>query len=314
MIPLACPSCRVPLSGPACPSCGRSYPVVGGFPDLRDRVDPGEIEAYDRITRARHDAPPAPGTVAALEVETCVRRIVDLNLSLLPDVEGRDILEVGTGTGRLAAALLARGARVHAVDFSPGSLEAASTRAPGASLALADARALPFPDASFDVALASEVIEHVPETGRFLAELRRVLKPGGRAVLSTPSANLLLYPRSLLGGCLRPAGFLRRWRGDHSWSPRMHDRILRPGRFRRELAQAGFEVESWDATLWYFEGGVVHPLARLLEPLAPGLARAGFAAYLRASERLVRTLPALGIRQGVRARKSEAPPAPKEEA
>jgi demethylmenaquinone methyltransferase / 2-methoxy-6-polyprenyl-1,4-benzoquinol methylase len=101
-------------------------------------------------------------------------------------------LDVGTGTGDFAIALLARSPRtatVTGVDISPGMLEIAERRASKAGIAtryersIASVESLPFADATFDVAMAGFVIRNVGDVPRGLAEMRRVLKPGGRAVI-----------------------------------------------------------------------------------------------------------------------------------
>lgn len=90
---------------------------------------------------------------------------------------GRDVLEVGCGTG-LVLARIARFAR-HAVgvDLSPGMLARARER--GLRVQEGSVTALPFPDASFDVTCAFKVLAHVPEIETALAEMARVTRPGG---------------------------------------------------------------------------------------------------------------------------------------
>jgi len=92
-------------------------------------------------------------------------------------------LDVGCGTGILAEVLLefCAPASVHAVDPSPAQVEAAA-RGPAAGRAefqVADARKLPFPDASFDVVAAGLVINFIPDRPLALAEMRRVTRAGG---------------------------------------------------------------------------------------------------------------------------------------
>ncbi|WP_043686130.1 class I SAM-dependent methyltransferase [Streptomyces xylophagus] len=95
---------------------------------------------------------------------------------------GTYVLDVGTGTGTAALAALARGARVRAVDADAGMVAAA--RAAGVEAQVAVLPELPFPDGQFDVVLGNFVINHVGRPRAALAELRRVLKPGGRIALT----------------------------------------------------------------------------------------------------------------------------------
>ncbi|MEM9039089.1 MAG: class I SAM-dependent methyltransferase [Actinomycetota bacterium] len=112
-----------------------------------------------------------------------VEQIEPLALRLL---EGcRQVVDVGTGDGQLARALAARGVDVVGVDPTWACVEAAASRSRRAGaagrvgVASADAGALPFSDGSFDGALVSLVFEHVDEFEEALAEIARVLQPGG---------------------------------------------------------------------------------------------------------------------------------------
>jgi demethylmenaquinone methyltransferase/2-methoxy-6-polyprenyl-1,4-benzoquinol methylase len=100
--------------------------------------------------------------------------------------------DVGTGTGDFALALLARSpdsATVTGVDISAGMLEVAERRAAKAGLGpryerlIASVESLPFADGVFDVAIAGFVIRNVGDIPKGLREMRRVLRPGGRAVI-----------------------------------------------------------------------------------------------------------------------------------
>ncbi len=102
------------------------------------------------------------------------------------------ILEVGCGPGGLWSPNLSRippGWAVTLSDFSPGMVQAArqalqASRRPF-EYAVVDAQALPFGDASHDAVIANHMLYHVPDRSRALAEMRRVLKPGGRFYAST---------------------------------------------------------------------------------------------------------------------------------
>ena len=107
-------------------------------------------------------------------------------LALAGDVAGRRILDAGCGSGPLFAALRDRGAIVTGFDNSAKMLEIARRRlGDGADLRLADlGRPLPFPDGAFDDVIASLVLHYLQDWTAPLAELRRVLRPGGRLIAS----------------------------------------------------------------------------------------------------------------------------------
>lgn len=120
-------------------------------------------------------------------------------LALEAVLEGRPsrVLEVGCGEGELAARLTAAIGDVVAADQSPRMVEL--TRARGVDAEVADVQQLPFPDASFDAALAAWMLYHVPDVDLGICELARVLRPGGRLVAVT-NADDHLQELFALGG------------------------------------------------------------------------------------------------------------------
>lgn len=107
-------------------------------------------------------------------------------LALAGEVAGRRILDAGCGAGALSAALVQRGAAVTGVDASAGMLTLARRRlGADAELRLADLSGpLPFDDGAFDDVVASLVLHYLEDWGPALAEIRRVLRPGGRLIAS----------------------------------------------------------------------------------------------------------------------------------
>jgi SAM-dependent methyltransferase len=109
---------------------------------------------------------------------------------------GRDVLDVGcnTGYGTIRFTPVAR--RVVGVDVSARAIDAARLRATDGrpEFVATDGFDLPFPDASFDLVTSFQVLEHVPDAGTYLREIRRVVRPGGRVILATPNAATRLYP------------------------------------------------------------------------------------------------------------------------
>src|SRR5215216_222881 len=110
----------------------------------------------------------------------------------VPNGASLDILDVGCGSGANSAALAAKGHRLHGIDLSQAAIE--KYRRQGFDGRVCDIEnGLDYPDATFDVVFCSEVIEHMTSPETLVAEMRRVLKPGGLLVLSTPNSAYWLY-------------------------------------------------------------------------------------------------------------------------
>ncbi|MER6142030.1 class I SAM-dependent methyltransferase [Streptomyces sparsogenes] len=107
-------------------------------------------------------------------------------LALAGDVAGHRVLDAGCGSGPLTAALRERGAVVTGIDASAGMLALARRRLGNdVALHVVDLRdRLPFGDGVFDDVVASLVLHYLQDWGPTLAELRRVLRPGGRLIAS----------------------------------------------------------------------------------------------------------------------------------
>ncbi|MGW3359913.1 class I SAM-dependent methyltransferase [Streptomyces bungoensis] len=121
---------------------------------------------------------------------------------------GTRVLDVGTGTGTAALAAGERGAVVRAVDADPGMVAEARRRGVAAEVAVLPR--LPFADGAFDAVVGNFVLNHVGRPRTALAELRRVLRPGGRLALTLWGARRgagqeLLGQACAAGGAVPPA-------------------------------------------------------------------------------------------------------------
>jgi SAM-dependent methyltransferase len=124
--------------------------------------------------------------------------VLTVDFTRFPIAAGEQVLDLGCGFGRHAFEAYRRGAHVVAVDrsldevaqvtamFKAMAVEGEAPAGTAARAVRADLLALPFPDASFDVVMASEVLEHIPGDEMAMAEIARVVRPGGRVAVTVP--------------------------------------------------------------------------------------------------------------------------------
>jgi SAM-dependent methyltransferase len=124
-------------------------------------------------------------------------RPVETLLDLARVGEGSSVLDVATGPGYVAGRAAARGASVVGVDFSDEMLALAASLHPAVTFARADAAALPYADGSFDAVVAAFLMPHVADLPAVVAELARVVRPGGRVALATWDPEPETFTRSL---------------------------------------------------------------------------------------------------------------------
>lgn len=110
-------------------------------------------------------------------------------LLLRRHMPGRRLLDVGSNVGIMVAAARALGLDAEGIEINPDLVAAARRRVPRARLHCGTIEEAGLAPASFDGVYCSEVIEHVPETGRFIDAVARVLRPGGALFLTTPSLH-----------------------------------------------------------------------------------------------------------------------------
>ncbi len=167
---------------------------------------------------------------------------------------GDTVIDVGCGSGRAVGELAARGVRALGVDADPAMVEIAAGRWPAGEFRVADATALPLDDGSVTGYRADKVLHVVPEPALAVAEARRVLAPGGRAVLTGQDWDTIVIDSR------DPA---RTREIVHARADGMpHPRIAR--RYRNLLLDTGFtDVTVEVHTLVWTDAGALPVLANL---------------------------------------------------
>ncbi|MGI8587366.1 MAG: class I SAM-dependent methyltransferase [Chloroflexia bacterium] len=228
-----------------------------------DYEDPATVEGRGALRADSHD-------LAGLRLERC--------LDALADAEGR-LLEIGCGAGRnlRAFAHYRPDLDLHGTDISRLALTEAERAEGPIAYRLGDALDLPYPDGSFDIVVLFDVLEHVPDVGRTVAEIARVLRPGGVFHCFVPCEG---NPRTLFA-LLRHSKSLpiHRWKRDHIG----HIQILTTGEICGILWSHGLPVT--DVSFSFHLLGQIHDVVDYWrrEQLAGGRARS---APARAAVRL----------------------------
>ena len=195
--------------------------------------------------------------------------MLTVDFEQFPVEPGERVLDMGCGGGRHAFALYRRGAHVVALDLDAAELKdvagmfaAIAPEVPEGATAQAirgSAYELPFADASFDKIIAAEVLEHLPEDTRAMAELARVLKPGGSIAVTVPRWG--------------PEKVCWALSDEYHANEGGHIRIYKADQLRERLEQAGLEpvgahhAHALHAPYWWLKCAVgvdkgEHPLVK----------------------------------------------------
>ena len=169
---------------------------------------------------------------------------------------GDRVLDACCGTGDLALAGLQAGGRVTGLDFSERMLERARRKSSEVEWVRGDALALPFEDGSFDAATVGFGVRNLADLERGLAELRRVLRPGGRLgvlEITRPSGVLAPFYRVWFDGIVPLLGKVLPGGSAYTYLPASVRRFPGPEDLAALLRSAGFG----DVNYRLFAGGIV---------------------------------------------------------
>ncbi len=148
---------------------------------------------------------------------------------LTENIKGKELLDAGCGTGWFSKKAVERGASVTSMDLGQNLLNEVSKKCESKKV-IGSIMDMPFEDETFDFAVCSEVIEHVPDPKIAMMELYRVLKPGGVLILTTPNKFWFFSLKIASFLKIRPYQGLENWQ---SWSE-----------FRKNLVSIGFRIDA----------------------------------------------------------------------
>jgi 2-polyprenyl-6-hydroxyphenyl methylase/3-demethylubiquinone-9 3-methyltransferase len=218
-------------------------------------VDPAEIAKFSRLSAEWWDP---NGKMAPLHkinplrlayIRDAACRKFERNAKSLSCLAGLRMIDIGCGAGLLCEPFTRLGAQVIGIDASATNIAAAKLHAEKSQLLIDYRNTTPEqmdPRERFDIVLAMEIIEHVPDVGQFLGRCAAMLKPGGLMLVSTLNRNWKSFALAIVG-----AEYVMRWlpRGTHQW-----DKFVTPAELARHL-------QTHKLTITEQAGVVYNPLA-----------------------------------------------------
>jgi SAM-dependent methyltransferase len=175
------------------------------------------------------------------------------------------ILEIGCGKGAILSRMNAAGHRCKGIDIDPDIVRQCCAAHPELSVEVGSGDSIPFPPASFDVVLSFDVLEHIRDSERHIAEVKRVLTPGGWYLLQTPNKwtnipfEILRHMKKLHLGPVAA----------HRSATEDHCALHNYWQLRRRMENNGFELTFFDVPVVndYFK----QKMRIYVGPLAPAL-------------------------------------------
>jgi 2-polyprenyl-6-hydroxyphenyl methylase/3-demethylubiquinone-9 3-methyltransferase len=203
--------------------------------DVAANLDAAELAKFDSVAHQYWDA------AGPLHTLHCLNPVRTAFIAARTRLDGARVADVGCGGGLLCESLAQHGADVTGIDLSPAMIQVAQLHAadlphpPVYRLQSAAALAAAAPRA-FDVVCCMELAEHVPDPAALLAELARLLRPGGSLFVSTINRT----PQAFFGAIVAAEYLLRLVpRGTHEYA-----RLIRPAELARAARAAGLELRE----------------------------------------------------------------------
>ena len=196
-------------------------------------------------------SPLAPRTLTAQCLISRQRFALQMVEASVP--HGSKILDVGCGTGEMAAELMRRGYDVWGLDIAEARIRSVHERFGADRFRVGDIEHIEFPDNTFDAVVCLGVMEYLDRDEPALQEVWRVLKPGGKAVISTLSAICPFhYMDRVLVVLVRPLYRFVKYRmhGRQLPGPEPRSRKYFRGRWLRLLRSVRLEPEDWLCHCW----------------------------------------------------------------
>jgi len=169
---------------------------------------------------------------------------------------------------------------------------------------------IPFRDASMDMVVSSEVLEHLDHPHPYLREIYRVMKRGGHLSLSTPCASMYWYPHNLFYMAIKPVDWVQKWNGHRYWEKALDKHPgLRPKILRKWMEEVGFSIVRHTTRLWYYHTPIrmMWRLFFIMEKIGISDASHIFSKYLKLLDNLLafnlQAIKWLGIRQFILCKK-----------